>query len=337
MNETCVLTIKEKKMMDAGIKAKKDISKFLSAENIEQINLEVNLDSKLSKFFFSNLILAKAIRNSVYNNFFFQYPAYSAFIEDKVAYFIKKYHRQAKFFIIIHDVESLRLFRNAEFKNREINFFNQSAGLIVHNDKMKQWLLNNGVKVEMVSLEAFDYDNPQPLNSITNQKWSICFAGNLKKATFIKKLDLKHELYIYGSRVKKVVGNVRYCGRLDPDILPKYLRQSFGLIWDGTSLNQCDGVFGEYLKYNNPHKMSLYLSSGLPVIVWKQAAVADFVEKNQVGITINRLSDLDEILDKLSIDDYRQLKENVVKIAKGMRNGVYIKRAVKNLLALEKA
>ncbi|WP_051006281.1 hypothetical protein [Liquorilactobacillus vini] len=124
---------------------------------------------------------------------------------------------------------------------------------------------------------------------------------------------------------------------MDPDILPKYLRQSFGLIWDGTSLNQCDGVFGEYLKYNNPHKMSLYLSSGLPVIVWKQAAVADFVEKNQVGITINRLSDLDEILDKLSIDDYRQLKENVVKIAKGMRNGVYIKRAVKNLLALEKA
>ena len=29
---------------------------------------------------------------------------------------------------------------------------------------------------------------------------------------------------------------------------------SFGLVWDGTSKDTCIGGFGEYLKFNNPHK-----------------------------------------------------------------------------------
>ena len=58
--------------------------------------------------------------------------------------------------------------------------------------------------------------------------------------------------------------------------------QNFGLVWDGTSLDGCNGRYGEYLKFNNPHKTSLYLSCGIPVIIWKEAALADFVEEHKV-------------------------------------------------------
>ena len=32
-----------------------------------------------------------------------------------------------------------------------------------------------------------------------------------------------------------------------------------GLVWDGDSCSSCSGVCGEYLKINNPHKISFYL------------------------------------------------------------------------------
>ncbi|NRO11242.1 Beta-1,6-galactofuranosyltransferase WbbI [Lactobacillus helveticus] len=48
---------------------------------------------------------------------------------------------------------------------------------------------------------------------------------------------------------------------------------------------------GNYLRYNDPHKLSLYLASGIPVIIWKKAAEAKFVEENKVGITVDSLED----------------------------------------------
>ena len=56
-------------------------------------------------------------------------------------------------------------------------------------------------------------------------------------------------------------------GSFLPDELPSALEGSFGLVWDGDSSKTCSGVFGEYLRYNNSHKASLYLASGFPIIV----------------------------------------------------------------------
>ena len=64
---------------------------------------------------------------------------------------------------------------------------------------------------------------------------------------------------------------------------------SFGLVWDGMSSETCKGSFGEYLRINNPHKTSLYLASGIPVIIWSKAALAEFIEKNKCGIRHERI------------------------------------------------
>ena len=66
------------------------------------------------------------------------------------------------------------------------------------------------------------------------------------------------------------------------------------------SSETCKGSFGEYLRINNPHKTSLYLASGIPVIIWSKAALAEFIEKNKCGITVDSLY---EIADKLKIND----------------------------------
>lgn len=110
--------------------------------------------------------------------------------------------------------------------------------------------------------------------------------------------------------------------------MPKYLNQSFGLIWDGPSIETCEGTYGSYLKFNNPHKTSLYISSGLPVVIWRQAALADFVLQNKIGIVIDNLNQLDSALDSVSQQKYKEIKSNTLVIAERLRTGYYTKKAV---------
>ena len=72
------------------------------------------------------------------------------------------------------------------------------------------------------------------------------------------------------------------------------------------------------------------------MIIWKKAALADFVERNNVGLTINSLDELDGVLDSLSEEEYDQICQNVNKIAEMMRSGFYVKKAVKQLIGVEK-
>ena len=92
------------------------------------------------------------------------------------------------------------------------------------------------------------------------------------------------------------------------------------------------GRTGNYLRYNNPHKLSLYLSSGLPVIVWKDSAEANFVEKNGVGLTVNSLFELSEILGQISQDEYLQMATNAKNIMKNLKEGYYLKNAVDKII-----
>ena len=88
------------------------------------------------------------------------------------------------------------------------------------------------------------------------------------------------------------------------------------------------------MRYNTPHKISLYLSSGIPVIVWKEAAIAEFIANNNVGITISSLDELDKVLDTVTVTDYKVLRENCIKVAKKLRRGNYLLSAEEELLKI---
>ena len=242
--------------------------------------------------------------------------------------------KSKKLFFIIHDVESLRLFQNDQnYWDGERALFNATDGLIVHNHKMKRWLQENGVTVPMVELGIFDYNNPQKINQNSEYDRTICFAGNLAKSKFLDKISLQAgKLEIFGSYPSEhYLKGVTYHGQMSPDELPKKLTQNFGLVWDGDQLDTCSGKFGNYMRYNNPHKVSLYLSSGQPVIIWKEAALADFILRNNLGIAVNSLENLDDILENITENQYSEMKMNTIEIAKKLRKGDFIKSAVKKI------
>lgn len=102
----------------------------------------------------------------------------------------------------------------------------------------------------------------------------------------------------------------------------------YGLVWDGAELNCCAGTVGEYLKYNNPHKVSLYIASEMPIIIWEKAALAKFVKDNNIGITVSSLYELPEVLSKVTKQEYQMYKYNLSRLSADVKNGKYLTEAL---------
>lgn len=335
MKKAVFTVIDYDKKNNAGPKAKTDIDEILKREDFEIIHQAFNIHSKLRKIMDAYWTIPRLLKNQEYDELLFQYPTYSSFLMKPL---IKKLRSKSqKFFFIVHDIEALRLFQNnKEYWERERKLLNATDGIIVHNSKMKKWLGDNGVRVPMVVLGIFDYINPQPVNKNNEYTKTVCFAGNLFKSKFLDKIRLHNaKLEIFGSDPSdNYQTGVEYKGQMSPEELPKKLTQNFGLVWDGTELNTCGGKFGNYMRYNDPHKVSLYLSSGLPVIIWDKAALADFIIENKAGIAVSSLQNLDDVLAQISEQEYKIYKENAVKLAEKLRSGFFIKNAVTKLESL---
>ena len=249
--------------------------------------------------------------------------------------------KKVKFISLVHDVEELRKFRYNDYYKHEFETMLEIVDvLIVHNDRMAEFFKQRGVPEEkIVVLEIFDYlqDN-EPATTPTFEK-KITVAGNLdtKKCVYIKELsELKGvEVQLYGPNfdpAMKEAAHIHYGGSFPPDEIPSKLTSGFGLVWDGTSIDGCHGDAGQYLRYNNPHKLSLYLSSGLPVVIWSGAAEADYVQKNQVGIIVNSLRDLTGRMNQMTQDDYRLWSQNTADVSKKLMSGMYLRDALKKAI-----
>lgn len=104
------------------------------------------------------------------------------------------------------------------------------------------------------------------------QKIKVAFAGNHTKSKFLNycrfdKITL-NLFDIKGSELKIAPG-MKYVGCFEPDSLYRYLDSHFGLCWDGDSTDGCKGIIGEYISYISPHKVLMYLSAGLPIVIWE--------------------------------------------------------------------
>ena len=126
--------------------------------------------------------------------------------------------------------------------------------------------------------------------------------------------------------------NIEYKGAFLPEELLNNLEGSFGLVWDGNSKDSCQGGFGEYLRYNNPHKVSMYLAAGIPVIIWKEAALADFIENNKLGFTISNLNQIGKILDNLTNEEYEQYIINVNEYSMKVKKGDFLNKVIDEII-----
>lgn len=248
-----------------------------------------------------------------------------------------KVKKNIKIIVLIHDLDSIRFPGEKEKQeNHEKNFWDLADVIIVHNYRMKEYLQKQGVQKPMIELGIFDYlMEKKEIRERKSHFREVVIAGNLNgnKTQYLRELrklkTLDFRLYGPGFEEGMKDQNVVYKGVYPPDQLPDKIRGGWGLIWDGSSLNGCQGNYGEYLKYNNPHKTSFYLAMEMPVIIWKKAAMARFVEENQIGITVGSLEELPDIINRISYEKYKEIAGNTGKVSEKIRAGKYLQEALK--------
>ena len=106
-------------------------------------------------------------------------------------------------------------------------------------------------------------------------------------------------------------------------------------MWDGETTTTCSGIYGEYLRINDPHKASLYLASGMPVIIWSKAALADYITRNGCGITVDSIEDIPGRISAMTPEEYDAIRSNTRKISDRLRKGKYTSRALNKVLGEE--
>lgn len=246
---------------------------------------------------------------------------------------------------VVHDLERFRNMKAHNplraWKGNIRNYLEETAALkhfyriIVHNPCMLAKMEEMGYRAEkMVSLDIFDYviEEEKQVQRVGDPE-AVIVAGNLleSKAGYVYKLpeDERVQFSLYGvNYTGKPQSNVAYHGAFDPDELPFVLSGKYGLVWDGPQADTCGGIHGQYLRINNPHKTSLYLASGIPVIIWKEAALARFVEAHGVGICVESLDQIPEAFAAVSPEAYEQMRENTLQLSQKLRAGGYLRKAL---------
>ncbi|MGK4058670.1 hypothetical protein AB0Y04_02910 [Loigolactobacillus coryniformis] len=322
---------------DASVKAHTDIERFLATVGYKRLTFETRSgNNKLSRQF--NRLrsinqLTKIVQPE--DTVLVQYPIYSSDF-DTGRFYRKVVMPAAHKIAVVHDLPFLRdrFPPVAHDQEKELARLNLFEVVIVHNEVMKQKLIELGLQSRVVTLGLFDYYTPTVCKQSATHAIAhrILFAGNLVKSKFVLNLksDQSVQFHLWGNLSDKNLldSSVTYHGSVASDELPKYLTDGWGLVWDGESTSAVTGLGGEYLRYIDPHKTSLYIAAGVPVIVWRQAGVAQFIVDNHLGLAINSLDEIPGRLQRLSLSEYQTIKNAVNKTQQYLLNGQMIQNAV---------
>ncbi len=323
-----------------GEKARKDIDQIFHDLKYQAIYIDNCRISRTKKEFIINYMkqfsnwhkIQKKIKpNSL---LFIQYPNADYKLNIKNIKKLKN-KQNVKVVALIHDLPSIQ--DQSVKQEIENELLKQFDYLICHNEKMKKVLMKKvGIEeYKLVCLEVFDYLSDKEIKRRTDKNEGITVAGNLSrnKTGYIYKLlengTVKLNLYGPNFDVKDYDG---YRGVMSPEKLIEEIYGSYGLIWDGDSLEKCTGTFGEYQKINNPHRVSMNLAAKMPLIIWNEAALSDFVRENKVGLIVNSLNDIENIISNVTDEEYNEMLENLEIISSRVTSGFYTRKAVKAVI-----
>jgi len=356
-SEQYYIAVKNNKRNTAGAKAPQDIETLALRRGMKpiyfkRIDNNTRLKQKFSKLITAVIaisnwfkVLIKTKKNSL---ILIQHPMQAIPISNLFIKIIKKI-KKSTFVAIIHDLESLRkgikgiIRYDAQKSAKADNEFLKNCDYIIcHNEKMKQYLTNIGFSdSQLICLQIFDYlyEGSLPSRKQINNN-SVIIAGNLdeNKSGYIyklKELNSNIKFHLYGPNFlgNKYENNIKYYGQAEPNVLPQILEGSFGLVWDGDSLETCSGNTGEYLKYNCPHKVSLYLASEIPVIIWSESAMANFIADNKLGIIVNNLKEIQTKINNITGEEYFEICKAVKKQSILLKEGYYFNTAMDKIIS----
>lgn len=321
------------------MKPKTDLAIALSKEKTVKSVILKNYGGtiKIIRYLSNILTLARVcwiffnVRNKI---IIIQYPFLIGCIKQIMIYLHKNNNRIA---VLCHDVESLRL----GVKSNNERILMHSDIIIAHSPEMAKELKKQGFNGKFEILEFFDYCSNicKPVNVSKSEK-NIVFAGNLQKSKFLYHLsdsiiDSSINYFLYGKNNVNLPTNnhIIYKGVFDAEDFSS-VQGNWGLVWDGESIEKCSGPYGKYLQINAPFKFSLYLAMNIPVIVWSESAMAQYVKKYHLGICVNSLKDISSTIDNLSENDLKDIANGVSKASIDVKAGKKIRHVVNSLQEL---
>jgi glycosyltransferase involved in cell wall biosynthesis len=340
MERLCYLSKNYPSTDGSGNKAKTDNEDTLALMGAVNIaNKRTGHRNKIAAFFVDLAGIARyvcSVRNG--DRIVLQYPhkKYFSFI-CRIARW-----RGAKTITLIHDLGSFR--RKRLTVEKEVRRLMNTDYVIASNEVMRQWLIDHGFRKPTGSLGLFDYRSNSESKEKRNEEGTvrIVYAGalSMRKNAFMLEMAksmLPYQLHVFGNRdgLPQMQDNpqVIFHGFLPADDFISNVDADFGLVWDGDSTESCTGNFGEYLRYNSPHKVSFYLRAGLPIIIWRQAAVAPIIEREDVGFCIDSIEQLQELLPSLKRERIETMRRNVRELSNRLKNGAFLKAAVESAIS----
>lgn len=339
----CYVSRNYKTLQTGGGKAKTDIEQTLNEMGAVNLGLPQTRNKHKIYDFFRNLfgivrLIGTCRKGDVV---VLQYPVKKYF--DTICRFV---HRRGGYIVaIIHDLGCFR--RKRLTVEEEIVRLNRADVLIAPNAYQKRWLIDHGCRAQITIYGLHDYRTeqikPYTFEELCNRPdrthYSLCFVGGLheKNNGYLYRLGeiLKHtELHLYGNGFSKAAASasklLRYHGFGHDETIIRDRVADFGLSWYGDTCDGASGNLGEYMVINNPHKVSLYLRCGMPVILWNKAGLAEVVKQEGIGFCVDSLDEVEERLDALTEEQYRAMLKNVARIATKIAKGQSCRTAVKD-------
>jgi hypothetical protein len=318
---------------DGGI-GNKDIERVLIREGFKPLlfpfHFDFSLKAKIMRsFYLFRLLFALPSRAVIV----FQFPLYAR-IHQLLIRMLGRFRSDLQLICFITDINGLKD-GDQHLLRKEIRFLKSLRLFIVHNKAMADWLLQQNSQAKTAAVGFFDF-LAEPFTGTRQKSHSLAFAGYLDKSAFVKHLQDVQGLmfHVYGPMNSRMITEssvVLYHGVLQPQDLPESLQGSFGLIWDGESVAGLSGVFGDYNQYISPHKLSLYMLAGLPVIAHENAGAAALIRQYRIGFTVQSLPEIEQRISSVSEVDYQEMRRNCLHLAGLISKGRCLPEALAQL------
>lgn len=253
-----------------------------------------------------------------------QYPCFN----ERIFQYVKYLMKNRTFVTVVHDMNSIR--EKGSLSRPEISSLSLFDELIVHSPEMEACLrpyIKATAHLHVLGCFPYLTSSTYVTPVLGNE---VCFAGNIDKSVFLRYLipklgKIRLNLYGHMRCSLPIDKNVKYYGIFQPENV-SVLRGSWGLIWDGESIDTCAGTRGEYLRIIAPHKFSLYIAAGIPVIVWKRSAMAKIVIERRIGLAVSSLYDLEQTISRVSEKQYHDMLTAINELRVEVVNGMSLKR-----------
>lgn len=310
---------------NAGNKARKDCKTIFKKANFTEI-VFVDKNNKIKNLIEIIKLLKKVPKNEL---LYIQYP-FVCRINWLFSYICKR----KKTVVLIHDIDELRYQNDDNTLKKKFRVLNKANSIISQTPQMTKLMFNNGIPLSKIyTLNLFDYLLQKNEVDHINDQNLLCFSGDLGKSNFIYKIPqeiIKYgfDLYGIGLRKNELPLNMNYRGAYSPEIIPFKLKGKYGLVWDGDSINTCSGMIGNYLKYNDPHKLSMYIVANMPIIIWKEAAEAKLVKKYDIGLTVSSINEIPKVVGQISEKQYKQMQQNIKVLSEKISKGDFLTKQI---------